>query len=225
MGVRRLVTRYLDRIDAGWRLGERLRYLSGEDVVVLALPRGGVPVAAGVAHALHAPLDVIIVRKLGVPHQPEFAMGALGEGGVRIINDEVVAMAGVTPQELAAIEERERAELERRGHRFQRPAAGADRRPHGGGGRRRHRDRLDGQGRVPGRPGARCRPDHPGRPGRALRCDREPAPGRRRGHLPHRATVADGHRGVVRGLLADLRSGGHQHPGRRGRGARSGRPA
>jgi len=118
IGVRRLVTRYLDRIDAGWRLGERLRYLDGQDVVVLGLPRGGVPVAAGVAHALQAPLDVIIVRKLGVPHQPEFAMGALGEGGVRIINDEVLAMAGVTPQELAAIEARERAELERRGRRF-----------------------------------------------------------------------------------------------------------
>ncbi len=118
------MTRYLDRVDAGWRLGERLRHLGGADVVVLGLPRGGVPVAAGVAHALHAPLDVIIVRKLGVPHQPEFAMGALGEGGVRILNDEVVAMAGVTTQELAAIEERERAELERRGRRFRagRPA-------------------------------------------------------------------------------------------------------
>jgi len=108
------VMRYVDRVDAGWRLGERLRYLEGEDVVILGLPRGGVPVAAGVAHALGAPLDVIIVRKLGVPHQPEFAMGALGEGGVRIINDQVVAMAGVSPQELAAIEARERAE--RPGH-------------------------------------------------------------------------------------------------------------
>ncbi len=117
IGVR-LVVRYLDRVDAGWRLGERLRYLQGQDVVVLGLPRGGVPVAAGVAHALRAPLDVIIVRKLGAPHQPEFAMGALGEGGVRIINDEVVAMAGVSPAELAAIEARERAELERRARRF-----------------------------------------------------------------------------------------------------------
>ncbi len=105
-------------MDAGWRLGERLRYLNGEDVVVLGLPRGGVPVAAGVAHALGAPLDVIIVRKLGVPRQPEYAMGALGEGGVRIISDEVVAMAGVSPPELAAIEGRERAEMERRAHRF-----------------------------------------------------------------------------------------------------------
>jgi putative phosphoribosyl transferase len=116
--VRRLVIRYLDRIDAGWRLGERLRYLRGEDVVVLGLPRGGVPVAAGVAHALGAPLDVIIVRKLGVPRQPEYAMGALGEGGVRIINAEVVAMAGVSQPELAAIEARERAELERRAVRY-----------------------------------------------------------------------------------------------------------
>jgi putative phosphoribosyl transferase len=116
--VRRLVIRYLDRIDAGWRLGERLRYLRGEDVVVLGLPRGGVPVAAGVAHALGAPLDVIIVRKLGVPRQPEYAMGALGEGGVRIINAEVVAMAGVTRPELAAIEAREGTELERRALRY-----------------------------------------------------------------------------------------------------------
>src|ERR1019366_5338549 len=106
IGVRRLVIRYLDRIDAGWRLGERLRYLRGEDVVVLGLPRGGVPVAAGVAHALGAPLDVIIVRKLGVPRQPEYAMGALGEGGVRIINAEVVAMAGVSQPELAELERR-----------------------------------------------------------------------------------------------------------------------
>jgi len=116
--VRWLVSRYLDRVDAGWRLGERLQYLKGDDVVVLGLPRGGVPVAAGVAQALSAPLDVIIVRKLGVPHQPEFAMGALGEDGVRIINDEVVAMTGVSPRELATIEARERAELERRAHRF-----------------------------------------------------------------------------------------------------------
>lgn len=116
--VRRLVTRYLDRVDAGRRLGERLQDLRGADVVVLGLPRGGVPVAVGVARALGAPLDVIIVRKLGVPRQPEFAMGALGEGGVRIVNDQIVAMARVSQQELAAIEAGERAELERRAERF-----------------------------------------------------------------------------------------------------------
>jgi putative phosphoribosyl transferase len=116
--VRLLVTRYLDRVDAGRRLGERLQDLRDADVVVLGLPRGGVPVAVGVAQALGAPLDVIIVRKLGVPRQPEFAMGALGEGGVRIVNDQIVAMARVSQQELAAIEAGERAELERRAERF-----------------------------------------------------------------------------------------------------------
>jgi putative phosphoribosyl transferase len=116
--VRRLVFRFLDRVDAGWRLGERLRDLRGADVVVLGLPRGGVPVAAGVAHALGAPLDVIIVRKLGVPGQPEFAMGALGEGGIRIVNDEIVALSRVSQGELAAIEASERAELERRAELF-----------------------------------------------------------------------------------------------------------
>ena len=72
---------FRDRVDAGRRLAERLRHLRGEDAVVLGLPRGGVPVAAEVARALDAPLDVIVVRKLGVPFQPELAMGAVGEGG------------------------------------------------------------------------------------------------------------------------------------------------
>jgi putative phosphoribosyl transferase len=99
-------------------LAGRLSHLPGEDVVVLGLPRGGVPVAFEVATALRAPLDVIVVRKLGVPFQPELAMGAIGEGGARVTNDEVVRMAEVTPQELAAVEARERAELERRTRRF-----------------------------------------------------------------------------------------------------------
>ena len=73
--------RFADRVDAGQRLAERLDRLRGEDVVVLGLPRGGVPVAFEVARALDAPLDVIVVRKLGVPFQPELAMGAVGEGG------------------------------------------------------------------------------------------------------------------------------------------------
>jgi putative phosphoribosyl transferase len=86
--------------------------------VVLALPRGGVPVAAEVARALGAPLDVIVVRKLGVPVQPELGMGAIGEGDVRIINPEVVAITHVTDAEIAAVERRERAELDRRARRF-----------------------------------------------------------------------------------------------------------
>jgi putative phosphoribosyl transferase len=109
---------FLDRSDAGRRLADRMLHLRGADVVVLGLPRGGVPVAAEVARALGAPLDVILVRKLGVPVQPELGMGAIGEGGIRIINSEVVAIAHVTDAEIAAVEQRERAELDRRARRF-----------------------------------------------------------------------------------------------------------
>lgn len=111
---------FRDRIDAGRRLAARLEHLRGEVGVVLGLPRGGVPVAAEVARALGAPLDVIIVRKLGVPFQPELGMGAIGEDGAHVINDEVVRMAGVSAAEIAAVETRERAELERRAGRFRR---------------------------------------------------------------------------------------------------------
>ncbi|HUZ09043.1 MAG TPA: phosphoribosyltransferase family protein [Acidimicrobiales bacterium] len=109
---------FRDRVEAGRRLADRLLYLGDQDVVVLGLPRGGVPVAFEVAAALGAPLDVIVVRKLGVPFQPEFGMGAIGEDGVRIVNPEVVRMAGVDEAELAAVERRERRELERRAGRF-----------------------------------------------------------------------------------------------------------
>ena len=109
---------FADRADAGRRLAARLQDLRDKRVVVLGLPRGGVPVAFEVARALGAPLDVIVVRKLGVPFQPELGMGAIGEGGVRVINREVVRLAGISRDELAAIEARERAELERRARRF-----------------------------------------------------------------------------------------------------------
>jgi putative phosphoribosyl transferase len=109
---------FVDRGDAGRRLGQRLQYLRGEDVVVLGLPRGGVQVAAEVAVALGAPLDVVVVRKLGVPGQPELAMGAIGEGGVRVLVPETVRRAGVTDDALADVERRERAELQRRIQRF-----------------------------------------------------------------------------------------------------------
>ena len=95
-----------------------LEHLRGPSTVVLGLPRGGVPVAAEVARALGAPLDVIVVRKLGVPFQPELGMGAIGEDGVRIVNDEVVRATGVSRSQLAEVEARERAELERRARRF-----------------------------------------------------------------------------------------------------------
>src|SRR6266566_7393614 len=116
--TRRHLVRFMDRTDAGQALARSLEHLRGTDVVVLGLPRGGVPVAFEVARALRAPLDVIVVRKLGVPVQPELGMGAIGEGGVRIINPEVVAIAHVTDAEIAAVERRERAELDRRARRF-----------------------------------------------------------------------------------------------------------
>jgi len=109
---------FSDRTDAGRQLARRLGHLRGDDVVVVGLPRGGVPVAYEVARALAAPLDVILVRKLGVPSQPELGMGAIGEDGVRVVNADVVRSAGVAPHEVAAVERQERAELAALGQRF-----------------------------------------------------------------------------------------------------------
>jgi putative phosphoribosyl transferase len=110
--------RFRDRADAGQRLAGRLEYLRDGDNVVLGLPRGGVPVAFEVARALGAPLDVIVVRKLGVPFQPELAMGAIGEGGVKVLNSEVIRRSGVTDSEIAAVERRELADLKQQAERF-----------------------------------------------------------------------------------------------------------
>ncbi len=107
-----------NRRDAGRRLAQQLSHLRGVDAVVLGLPRGGVPVAFEVARALHAPLDVIVVRKLGVPTHPELGMGAIGEGNVRIINDEVLWKTGVSAKDLDEVERRERIELDRRARLF-----------------------------------------------------------------------------------------------------------
>ncbi len=109
-----------DRVEAGRRLGDRLRDRHEHEVVVLGLPRGGVPVAAQVAATLAAPLDVVVVRKLGMPDQPELAMGAVGEGGVRLLDEDLVRRAGVRSETVAAVEQRERAELARRVHRLRR---------------------------------------------------------------------------------------------------------
>ena len=106
---------YADRRAAGRILAEALRaYAHRSDVVVLALPRGGVPVAYEVATALGAPLDVFLVRKLGTPGQPELAMGAIASGGVRVINDDVVRMLGIEPNVIDAVAREEQRELERR---------------------------------------------------------------------------------------------------------------
>jgi len=109
---------FANRIDAGRQLAVSLRELPAGQVVVLGLPRGGVPVAAEIAAAIGAPLDVIVVRKLGVPFQPELGMGAIGEQGTRVVSADVVEHAGVTPRELAAVEAQERVELDRRARRF-----------------------------------------------------------------------------------------------------------
>ncbi|WP_100498949.1 phosphoribosyltransferase family protein [Geodermatophilus chilensis] len=105
---------FQDRRDAGRQLGRRMAPLAGRDVVVLGLPRGGVPVAAEVARALGAPLDVVLVRKLGLPRRPELAMGAIGEDGVLVVNEDVVQAGRVDEATFADVERRERAELERR---------------------------------------------------------------------------------------------------------------
>ena len=97
---------FADRDEAGRQLAAQLGHLKGAPVVVLGLPRGGVPVAFQVARALGAPLDVIVVRKLGVPFQPELGMGAIGEDGVRVINPAIIDRAGVSENQLAAVQAR-----------------------------------------------------------------------------------------------------------------------
>ncbi len=115
---------FQNRREAGLLLARAMHDLNRLDPVVLGLPRGGVPVAALVAEELHAPLDVVVVRKLGVPYHPEYAMGAVGERGIRHIDWRVVSTAGVSAAQLARAIEREQAEVEARALRFR-----GDRRP------------------------------------------------------------------------------------------------
>ena len=107
---------FINRSDAGYRLAQLLLPYRDRRPVVLALPRGGVPVAAEVAAALDAPLDLILVRKIGVPAQPELAMGAVVDGGAPIVvrNEDVIRLAGVSEAEFRAVRDRELAEIERR---------------------------------------------------------------------------------------------------------------
>jgi putative phosphoribosyl transferase len=100
-----------DRAHAGASLAAALKDAGLPDPVILGLPRGGVPVAFRIARALEAPLDVIVIRKLGVPHHPELAMGAVGEDGVRVVDDEVVTHEEVRERELLAVEARERRKV------------------------------------------------------------------------------------------------------------------
>lgn len=108
--------RYRDRVAAGQTLARLLRYrlLPGKDTLVLALPRGGVPVAAEIAHVFGCPLDVFIVRKLGLPSQPEVAMGALATGGICLLNDALIRESGLSAVEVTRVVEQESIELSRR---------------------------------------------------------------------------------------------------------------
>lgn len=123
-GIAHEVTIFRDREDAGRRLAEWLLRYRDEAPVVLALPRGGVPVGAQISHALNAPLDVIIARKLGAPGQPELAIGAVAPGGVRLINERLVRWIGIPDDWIERAAKEELAEVERRMRRFrgERPA-------------------------------------------------------------------------------------------------------
>ncbi len=104
-----------DRVDAGRQLADLLGAFRGrDDVVVIALPRGGVPIGAEVAHALRAPLDILLARKLGAPGQPELAVGAVARGGVRVFNPDVVQHLGLTPSDVDQLADSEEVDLRRR---------------------------------------------------------------------------------------------------------------
>lgn len=111
----RATAHFIDRYDAGRRLGIALRKHAGDrPLIVLGLPRGGVPVAARVAEELHAPLDICVVRKLGVPGAEEYAFGAIASGGARVLNDDVIAQLGISPETIERVVAKEELELRRR---------------------------------------------------------------------------------------------------------------
>jgi putative phosphoribosyl transferase len=123
----KVAQRFRNRAEAGAYLAGQLRSYAGrQDLLVLGIPRGGVPVAFEVARTLHAPLDVIVVRKLGLPEQPELAFGAIASGGIRIVNEEVVSELGVPDSVIEAVSRREERELERREYAFRGEKAAVD---------------------------------------------------------------------------------------------------
>ena len=118
---------FSDRRAAGLALASKLRHYAGRnDVVVLALPRGGVPVAFEVAESLDAPLDIFLVRKLGMPGHPEYAIGAIASGGVRVLSEDVVRAYNIPQSAIDIIVRNEQQELERREREYRRGAALTD---------------------------------------------------------------------------------------------------
>ncbi len=109
------LNRYSDRSEAGLALADRLKhYANRDDISILALPRGGVPVAYEIAKSLNVPMDVFLVRKMGAPGREELAMGAVAEGGVRVMNNDIVRALGIPDPEIERVAEREEKELQRR---------------------------------------------------------------------------------------------------------------
>ena len=179
-GERSSIMRFLDRFDAGRRLADPLiGYAGRSDVVVLALPRGGVPVAYEVARKLRVPLDVFLVRKLGVPGHQELAMGAIAEGGVEVLNDDLIHDLGIPQKVVQQVAVREHIELDRRDALYRGGRSLPASRPRGHPGRRWACDRIDDAGGGDGPATAGTRPYRRGRAGRRARDLREDASIRR----------------------------------------------
>jgi putative phosphoribosyl transferase len=106
--------RFKNRSDAAQNLAESLKHFEGTSAVIVGIPRGGVPIAHEVSRTLSLPFDIVLVRKLGVPSQSELAFGAIGEGGVKVLNDDIVIARGLTPKDLSEVEAQERSEIDRR---------------------------------------------------------------------------------------------------------------
>ena len=199
---------FRDRRDAGERLAARLASYADESPVVVGLPRGGVVVAAAVAEALRAPLDVIVVRKLGVPSQPELGMGAVGEGGVIVRTEPVIQAARVTPQQFDAVVVREREEVVHRAKRFRgRPRADIARRADGDRGRRRDRDGWHRARGARSGPRARGSARRAGGAGRAARHAACAAVGGRRRRVSRRPPVVPSRRDALSRFHADFGPG------------------
>ena len=118
--------RFTDRAHAGRVLSGMLDHFAGRPTVILGLPRGGVPVGFEIARRLGAPLEVLLVRKLGVPTQPELAMGAIGEGGIRVLDEQRIERLGIRSAAVERVERRERKELARQAERFRGDSRPAD---------------------------------------------------------------------------------------------------